>query len=317
MPKKLTQEDVIERFRMIHGNKYDYGELNYKNKRTPFTVICHKKDKYGNEHGAWSTTLDIHSSGCGCPKCALERRRTTNEEYIEKCKKVWGDRYILDAVDYFNDNTKVTIICRIHGPFQVRPGLFIHGCGCRECRNEYLRKIQAMTTEEFIRRAKEVHLNKDYDYSRVEYVNLRTNVIIGCPKHGWFEQNAAAHLRGEGCPYCKTSKGEDAVAQWLITHNVNHIRQYRVNMPLVLFGRNRIIVDFYLPDCNTIIEYNGAQHYVHIPKWHTLERFQDQQDRDRRLREYCKQHGITLIEIPYTKIKEIDKILDKKIGKSK
>lgn len=60
-------------------------------------------------------------------------------------------------------------------------------------------------TESFIARANAVHKNK-YDYSKVEYKNVRTKVIIACPTHGDFEQNVRHHLRGCGCPKCGIEK---------------------------------------------------------------------------------------------------------------
>lgn len=61
--------------------------------------------------------------------------------------------------------------------------------------------LKKLTTEEFIKRAKAIHGNT-YDYSKVEYVNSKTKVIITCPVHGDFEQLPHNHLRGCGCDKC-------------------------------------------------------------------------------------------------------------------
>lgn len=58
-----------------------------------------------------------------------------------------------------------------------------------------------MTTEEFIQKAQAVHGNK-YDYSKVNYVNNRTEVTIICNKHGEFIQAPYRHLRGYACHIC-------------------------------------------------------------------------------------------------------------------
>lgn len=59
-----------------------------------------------------------------------------------------------------------------------------------------------MTTEIFIEKAKSVHGDK-YDYSKVVYINVKTNVQIICPLHGIFEQTPDRHLHGRcGCPVC-------------------------------------------------------------------------------------------------------------------
>ena len=58
-----------------------------------------------------------------------------------------------------------------------------------------------ITTEIFINKAHSVHMNT-YDYSIVNYVGCKINVIILCPKHGEFSQTPDKHLHGHGCPKC-------------------------------------------------------------------------------------------------------------------
>lgn len=66
--------------------------------------------------------------------------------------------------------------------------------------------MRKLTTEEFIQRAKETHGNK-YDYSKSQYINAKTKIIIICPKHGEFLQSADCHLnKRQGCPKCKAEK---------------------------------------------------------------------------------------------------------------
>jgi len=62
-----------------------------------------------------------------------------------------------------------------------------------------MRKV--VTTEEFIIKAKSIHGNK-YDYSKVNYLNVRTKVKIICYKHGEFNQTPNKHLKNSGCPKC-------------------------------------------------------------------------------------------------------------------
>lgn len=59
-----------------------------------------------------------------------------------------------------------------------------------------------LTQEEFIMKAIEKHGN-EYDYSKVNYINGDSKIIIICPKHGEFLQRARAHVNdGQGCPEC-------------------------------------------------------------------------------------------------------------------
>lgn len=61
-----------------------------------------------------------------------------------------------------------------------------------------------MTKDEWIERAKNIH-NDKFDYSKVNYINSRTKVLIGCNIHGEFSQLANSHLQGNGCPICAKS----------------------------------------------------------------------------------------------------------------
>lgn len=72
----------------------------------------------------------------------------------------------------------------------------------RKERFKNLRIRPRMSCQEFIQRASLKHSQK-YDYTNVNYVNMRTKVTIKCPKHGVFQQTPLCHLRGTGCPMCK------------------------------------------------------------------------------------------------------------------
>ena len=70
-----------------------------------------------------------------------------------------------------------------------------------------------LTTEEFIKKAREVHRDK-YDYSKVEYVNSKVKVTIICPEHGEFSQFPQKHLLGQGCPNCGLKEFANSRIVW-------------------------------------------------------------------------------------------------------
>ena len=198
--KKLTTEDFIRRAKEVHGDKYDYSKVDYIDNRTKVCIIC-------PEHGEFWQQPRNHLLGQACPKCAYKTRwesrgRITTENFIKKARKVHGDKYDYSKVEYKGTHTKVCIICQEHGEFLQTPHNHLHSQGCLACSGR-----KQLTTEEFIRRAKEVHGDK-YDYSKVEYINSHTKVKIICPIHGEFEQEPNSHLEGKGCPNCyhKTKK---------------------------------------------------------------------------------------------------------------
>ena len=108
---------------------------------------------------------------------------------------------------YVNQTTDVIITCPIHGDFTQRPNNHYMGAGCPECHHN-----KRCDTNTFIKKARAIHGNK-YDYSKVNYTNNKTKVLIICPIHGKFEQTPDKHLRGQGCPGCSSSKLEQTNLQ--------------------------------------------------------------------------------------------------------
>ena len=126
--------------------------------------------------------------------------------FIRKALRVHGDRYDYSNVVYVKNNIKVEIICRVEGhkPFQQTPHAHKRGQGCSACKGGV-----KITTEEFIKRAKEIHGEDTYDYSKVKYVNADTDVIIICNNHNEpyeFKQSPSNHLQGHGCELCGIEK---------------------------------------------------------------------------------------------------------------
>lgn len=135
--------------------------------------------------------------------------KTTKEEFIEKAKKIHGNKYDYSKVNYINTHEKVCIICPEHGEFWQTPHGHLAGNGCKKCASARTGEQKKISLNDFIKRAKLKHGDK-YDYSKVEYTNCDTKVCIICPEHGEFWQRPMAHLRGDGCPKCglKTSPEE-------------------------------------------------------------------------------------------------------------
>ena len=132
--------------------------------------------------------------------------KLTTEEFIAKAKAVHGDRYDYSKVEYVNNQTKVCIICPIHGVFLQRALDHIKGSGCPECGKVKNVESRRKTLEQFIDDARKVHGDK-YDYSKVKYENTSSKVCIICKEHGEYWQAPYTHLNGHGCPKC-ANKGD-------------------------------------------------------------------------------------------------------------
>jgi ssDNA-binding Zn-finger/Zn-ribbon topoisomerase 1 len=191
-----TQEQIIEKFKQIHGEKYDYSKVIFEKSTVKVCIIC-------PEHGEFYQTPHEHLRGRGCPKCGVisrSKNRTNNtNKFLEKAFLVHGDKYDYSNVNYINNITKVEIKCPIHGLFYQTPHAHLQGYGCPKCGN--LDKGVKMTLNEFKNRAKDIH-NNYYNYDKTSYVNSITPVVITCPIHGDFKQTPSVHLAGHGCPKC-------------------------------------------------------------------------------------------------------------------
>ena len=191
------------------------------------------------------------------------------KEFIEKANKVHNNKYDYSNIRYRNTDKKVQIICPIHGNFWQTPHAHLGGSGCPECSYNITKSKNSFTKEEWIEKANKVH-NNFYDYSKVDYKGSHQKVVIICPKHGEFQQEANDHLRGCGCPKCSFSKGEQYISNYLDSINVKYIPQKYIYTNFIVKNSNYFVVDFYLELNNNkyIIEYNGKQHYEYIPYLH-------------------------------------------------
>ena len=132
------------------------------------------------------------------------------ENFINKAKKIHGDKYDYSKVEYVNNHTKVCIICPKHGEFWQEPRHHLSKHGCPMCGKKTSDRKQSLTLNEFIEKSKQIH-NGKYIYDKVNYVNLKTKVCIICPKHGEFWQAPHSHLRGKGCPKCGREKNANSI----------------------------------------------------------------------------------------------------------
>jgi very-short-patch-repair endonuclease len=129
-----------------------------------------------------------------------------------------------------------------------------------------------------------------------------------CPIHGEFEQIVNNHLQGHGCPVCNESRGEVKILKFLTENNINFIRQKKFkeckNIKLLSF-------DFYLPEYNMCIEFDGEQHFRTVNEWGGENSYVNIKKNDDIKNDFCDKNSIELIRINYKE--NINDILKNKI----
>lgn len=281
----LSQEEFIKRAKGVHNNFYIYDKVEYKNFSTKIIITC-------PIHGDFEQLPQSHLNGHGCPKCKFDKvgkiRQKTTEQFIKEATAIHKSKYSYDKTKYTSCSDPITVTCPIHGDFQVAAYTHLIAGDCPYCSGKY-------NLSTFIEKASKVH-NNYYLYNNSIYTSSKNSITITCPKHGDFNQVAADHLRGAGCPKCCRSHGETFIASWLTEHAISYIEQYKIYNNCRFYK-----LDFYIEVNNKkfAIEFNGQQHYEVVEHFGGVEKFERQLERDLELKECCKNNNILLFEIKY------------------
>jgi len=304
----LGVDTFLYKSKLIHGDRYSYALMVYKDTLTKIDIICSK-------HGVFKQKPSKHLRGQGCPHCAIELVKynvLTTETFIAKAKVVHGEgTYDYSQVDYKKSCIKVKIICPKHGLFEQTPNNHLRAMRCEKCTNEENGLKRLSNAMEFTGKARKVHGNK-YDYSQVDYKGSSIKVKIVCPDHGVFEQAPSSHLNSRGCPFCEESRGERKTSAFLDSMGITYERQK--TFELCRHIRN-LSFDFYIPSLNTCIEYDGRQHYFPSEYFGGVPAFEKLKKTDAIKTKYCLDNGVRLIRITYKKktVEAIEAVLRKEL----
>lgn len=122
----------------------------------------------------------------------LCKRVVTTESFIAEAKETYGDRYDYSKVDYKNKDHRVTIVCPVHGAFQVYAREHLDGKGCPKCEKG----------KKFLLKLKEKFGDK-FGLDEFVYESSTTPVTLVCSKHGAFSRLPHQILNSsQGCPEC-------------------------------------------------------------------------------------------------------------------
>ena len=215
-PKVIRVKDskgFIEKARTVHGDRFDYPRVDYKNTRTLVFITCRK-------HGEFEATPKLHLQKVygGCPSCYTERLKEgtkkvfSEEKVAAACRAIHGDRFDYSKLGYTGNMKDATFICLEHGEFITTPWnhkRLTETGGCPGCMTRARIAASRDTPEKWLAKVKEVH-GDTYDYSLAEYRTSADPVRLICREHGEFTMRAHDHTMGQGCRLCGIKKVADS-----------------------------------------------------------------------------------------------------------
>lgn len=241
-----------------------------------------------------------------CTQCAKDVQKPKWEDIVNLFE---SKDYLLLSTEYVNAKTKLEYLCLKHidkGSQFVRYANLRHGFGCKYCGIERTASSRRLSFDE----AKAIFDRNDMILLHQEYVNSNTLMQYICKHHPevGVQYKTLSNAYKQHCPYCDIPKGESTIKDFLLGLNQNFTPHKTFN-GLLGVGGGKLSYDFYLPELNLLIEYQGEQHEHPVEIFGGVEQFKIQQEHDKRKREYAQRHFITLLEIWYYDFNNIEQIL--------
>ena len=235
---RLSIEEFKSRSCELHNNKYSYEKTFLMTSNDNVVVTC-------PIHGDFTVAARRHFSKIikqGCPDCT-KYVKNNKDSFVERSRKIHGDKYYYDKVNYIGSGQKVTITCPIHGDFQVTPSLHYgpRSVGCAKCSNK-----AKLTTQDFIARSVEIYGNK-YIYDKTIYSGSSKKLIITCPEHGDFELRASEHIGKPqvACKNChvRTKRTEKMnTEEFIISAKAQHGNKYDYSESIYVSAKDNITI---------------------------------------------------------------------------
>lgn len=283
-----------------------------------------------------NTQTEYNCDHCGRPfyttRKRIERRSSGELKYLccsKDCAKDiqrphWSDieslfrenDYDLISDKYINAKTKLDYICKKHpdrGVQSITYGNLRYGFGCRYCGFESTASHRRLSYSQ----VKDIFARHDMELlDGQQYSNTSDCMAYICVHHREFgvQYMTVSNAYKNRCPHCKKSKGEARISDFLSKNNIKFQSQVKFNS-LLGVGGGGLSYDFFLPDYNLLIEYQGEFHDG-TSGLQSKEEYSKQVEHDKRKREYARENNIALLEIWYKDFKKIESILKDKLLES-
>lgn len=228
---------------------------------------------------------------CGCDK---GKRNHTYQDVIEETSR--KNLEILDDDGTYSYKKKFKLRCENSHIFHMTLNDLLRGHGCPHCSKN------AKLTYEYVEK---YFMSYGYKLISEKYINANSHLIVKCPKGHIYKVRYSDFSRGKRCPYCNMSSGEQEIVRILDKYNIEYNIQFTFKECKNIL---ELPFDFYLPKYNTLIEYDGEQHYS-LRFEDTIDDFIKRKVNDGIKNEYCYFNNLPLIRIPYWEFNNIEKII--------
>lgn len=299
MGRKKTHDEFVAEMERKHPELDVIGAYKGNDKK----VLIHCKICGNNFESRPNNLLSNH----GCPHCTNiithNNQRKTHEQFVSEIKKM-HPKLVIES-EYMGARKKLGVFCTVCGNhYYSKPNNLLRGRGCPQCGG-----TAKKTHEEFIELIHEINPNL---IITSEYKNVASEVDVLCKVCG-YEFSTRAHnliYSKTGCPKCKMSHGEVKIQSFLDDNNIKyHIYHTFDDCKNIL----KLSFDFYLPKEKIAIEFDGIQHFKPVHYFGGEDSLIKQQCNDAIKTNYCNEHDIKLLRIPYTEYDNINEILNKEI----
>ncbi len=300
---KLPEQTLINRCNELN---LEYIRSSSEGGRTYVHFLCRKHEDRGEQRSAW---YHFKNAAHGCAYCS-GKHKTKDELQAELDEK---EVPVTIISEYVSAKSKIIYRCNIcNKEFSATPNSLLNRQACPECavirRGNKRRKSTDAFAEDLFRVQPNIEIIG-------KYTGSHSLVKCRCKNDGYEWESYPANLlnRSAGCPVCnhKISRGETVIMNYLRIAGVEYEYNYSFDDCKRI---HKLRFDFYLPELNTAIEFDGIQHFEEVPRFNDgCNSLQLTQERDKIKDEYCSEHGIKLIRIPFYDITNIEEILDSEL----
>jgi hypothetical protein len=279
----------------VHSTKQRFEKLCKEKKweiQSDYTYATNEVTLKCENNHIWSgKPKNMLFGGNGCVQC---KRKQLEDHLVEQA--ISRGYVIITELSEIKD--RMIVKCKNQHLWDVSAANFKRGSDCPKCPSLQQKRGEQL----FLDKAKETN------YIPLEpYQKNNEKVKIMCPVGHIWRITPSDFKQGYGCPHCQNSKGAIKIKDYLMEHHISFIPEWRDHQCIY---KRTMPYDFYLPELNVAIEYQGRQHTEFVDVFHRdLDGFNEQLKKDTLKKQYCLDNGIHFLEISYLDFDKVEGIL--------